>query len=387
VRCAGRLFDGRDDTTKTPRLLVLFGFTVAMLGQLRSYSQITAVRVSSIVAEHVPHSANGRRAATSPTVHRPSDSGTATITLPTILLAGAQKAGTTALAQWLLAPPFNKGVCGPVVFEGEPAHFKKEVQFFDQEERYERGTAFYERRFGHCHFSTTRNDHGVVLSMDATPNYIRFPQRVFDTYERAGQLGSLKIIFSLREPVARDLSWYNHRKGYANVYTYDQHVRKKMLPGLKDERSGDRFAVDMCLYAKHLEAWFRLFRREQILVLSYDEVLHNSTKARGRVEAFLGHRFPAEKLEKENTKDGASKLARPACDTQRELDTLFRPHNERLYALLAEGGRPYMEQHPFPKFSLGSCTEPPEPLLSGGPAYIFGGATRDIFGGNSLVAP
>ena len=40
---------------------------------------------------------------------------------------GAQKAGSTAIAEWL----FNNGIRHPQVFEGEPKHYSKEVQLFD----------------------------------------------------------------------------------------------------------------------------------------------------------------------------------------------------------------------------------------------------------------
>ena len=148
---------------------------------------------------------------------------------------------------------------------------------------------------------------------------------------------------------------YNHQKSkkplkYQNQ-TFDNYARTFILP------ARSMYTVENSLYAKHLETWFQLFRRDQILVLSYDEVLHNSTKARERVELFLGQRFPAIELEKHNTQDYEGKVLRPACSIQQELDKLFRPHNDRLYALLSRGGRPEMEQDPFPKFRLGKCID------------------------------
>ena len=48
--------------------------------------------------------------------------------LPTILLAGAQKGGTSALAFWLHSlNENNTGVCQAAVFDGEPDWYKKEV--------------------------------------------------------------------------------------------------------------------------------------------------------------------------------------------------------------------------------------------------------------------
>ena len=151
---------------------------------------------ATAVDRNVPHRANG--------------SGNTSTTLPTILLAGVQKGGTTALAKWLSSPnSLNKGVCKPAVFDGEPRYYAKEVQFFNHKVRYERGVAFYERRFRHCLANphATRSSNGTLLSMDATPNTLWYPRRVFDAYKRAGQLRTLKVVFSLREPISRELSW------------------------------------------------------------------------------------------------------------------------------------------------------------------------------------
>merc|ERR1712194_208112 len=195
-----------------------------------------------------------------------------------------------------------------------------------------------------------------------------------DTYKQAGQLNSLKVIFSLREPISRDLSWYNHLKSgdldflapknpvlapkhpvvFVKNHTYDEYARTFILPRLQNGTSHSS-SVEISLYAKHLETWFQLFRRNQILVLSYDEVVRNSTKARERVELFLGQRFPAKRLEKTNPNDFEGKVVLPTCSVQQEWNKFFQPHNERLYALLSRGGAE-MEQDPFPKFRLGNCT-------------------------------
>ena len=149
---------------------------------------------ATAVDRNVPHRANG----------------SGNTTLPTILLAGIQKAGTTALAKWLLSPnSLNKGVCKPAVFDGEPEYYAKEVAFFNNDTRYQRGVAFYERRFRHCLAdpNAARSGNGTLLSMDATPDLLQFPWRVFGAYKRAGQLRSLKVVVSLREPISRELSW------------------------------------------------------------------------------------------------------------------------------------------------------------------------------------
>ena len=55
-------------------------------------------------------------------------------TIPNLLLIGAQKAGTTSLAQWM----FDSGdVCSAKVFPNEPDFYNKETHFFNEQKRYE----------------------------------------------------------------------------------------------------------------------------------------------------------------------------------------------------------------------------------------------------------
>jgi len=55
------------------------------------------------------------------------------IRLPTVLMIGAQKSATSAIADWL----FEEGeYCRPQVFADEPWYYSKEVHFFDSEWRY-----------------------------------------------------------------------------------------------------------------------------------------------------------------------------------------------------------------------------------------------------------
>lgn len=118
--------------------------------------------------------------------------------LPNILLVGAQKAGTSAVASWL----FDNGICRSL--NG------KEVHYFDHKDKYKLGHDYYIKQFQHCNKGR--------LSMDATPNTLIFPEKVHKTYTEDNttasheQLQQLKIILILREPISRQLSRYNHMK-------------------------------------------------------------------------------------------------------------------------------------------------------------------------------
>lgn len=92
--------------------------------------------------------------------------------LPNVLVIGAQKGGTTALAGWLRDSGY---FCIPKVFQGEPHYFAKEVSFFNHDHRYEQGVEFYAKRFNHC------NDEEYPFQIDATPHVIKYPERVWST--------------------------------------------------------------------------------------------------------------------------------------------------------------------------------------------------------------
>lgn len=288
------------------------------------------------------------------------------VRLPTLQLIGAQKAGTSAIADWL----FEYGsFCRPIVFEGEPDYYSKEVHFFDIEYRYYKGVQFYGRRFSP---RTDRCCGGPYRTIDATPGTLSSAERVRSTYEEAGggQANEIKIIVILREPVSRELSLYNHLafdcrhlkpaeqtewhkqvlgKDGRRVLSFDEFVSNVSLPALTRE-AGLGQSTRHSLYAIHLQKWFHLFDRKQILVLSYDELLKNPERLQERIQSFLSFSIPG-RLKRANANDGPHKIKSPSAETSRVLQEVFSSYNEDLYRLLESTSGPSMEQRPFPRFS------------------------------------
>ena len=283
--------------------------------------------------------------------------------LPTILIAGAQKSATSAISFWLRQPnKQNNGVCKAHVFDYEPEWHSNQVHFFNRDDRFYNGLEFYEKRFKHCYDDkdVTKTESGMPLILDATPDTLRHPRRVFEMYEKAGRLNKVKIIFSLREPISRDISWFNHKKANkVHNQTYADYVRDVTIPALLGQKPDG--GIENGLYAKYLKTWFELFPRRNILILSYHEILHNSSKIRERVETFLGQSFPLNEnstnWQWQTKKDYIGKVVKPMCKTRAVLDRLFEPHNDHLYALLesSSNDRPIMEEYPFPRFEEVEC--------------------------------
>ena len=266
--------------------------------------------------------------------------------------------------------------------QGEPRHFSKEVQFFDRWPRYKQGAEFYRKRFEHC-------ERGQ-LKLDATPNYLVFPERVRPVYEAAGggQANLLRMILILRDPVARELSLYNHKAALARERKADQvqfwsdvvkddgtvngtiiefsefaeattFSRINQRTGLCFKWSQHRMQGCYGLYAHHLKNWMFEFQPNQILVLSYDELISNKKTLMGRVRSFL-RLDPTvngtEDIPLSNQRKGEHKVSIMPCSVQARLYSLFNQSNEQLVKILRKKNEPSMEQRPFPRFTMGNCT-------------------------------
>ena len=109
----------------------------------------------------------------------------------------------------------------------------------------------------------------------------------------ARDLPRVKLVFILREPVAR--AWSNYLWTKMNgLETEDfetalrlEDERERMLP----ERF--RFArpfsyMSRGLYADLLKSYFRRFRREQVLILKFEDIISTPGALATRLHAFLG---------------------------------------------------------------------------------------------------
>ena len=268
--------------------------------------------------------------------------------LPPVLLIGVQKGGTSAISDWL----FEGGYRRSRVFDNDPFFADKEPHFFDHEEEYEKGIEFYASRY------QTNPGEYAGPALDATPETFLNPGRVFETYSKAGanQINELKMIVILRDPVARELSLYNHMvhdfvaipvKGewYMDVGREDGSVMSFGEYVDKLYRKNDE-----SYYAEHLSKWFNLFNRQQILVLSYEELKQDNNKARKRVQEFLGHDIPGENLKEANDNGSQLKVVAPSPEAREKLLETLRPQYQELYELLDKFSGPPMEQKPFPRF-------------------------------------
>ena len=251
----------------------------------------------------------------------------------------------------------NNGVCHAQTFPGEPDYYNKEVHFFDL--RYNKGIEFYAKRFEKCHHQNKR------FVIDATPNYLNQARRVYKTYtDKKAQISvikSLKLICILREPISRELSWYNDKvdkfynqgikddwvldvvHGNSTIKTFDEYS-----DGLaKEIRSFPQGAFG--LYIDHLKEWVKWFDRKKLLILSFDELHQDPSMVIQRIEEFLGTNLTGS-FPHDNANENPLKVKEVPLHAKEVLGPLFKDKNEELYKFIRDHPGPPMEQNPFPQF-------------------------------------
>ena len=222
--------------------------------------------------------------------------------LPTFLIIGAQRAGTTTLFAHVRRHPDVE----PPRADGPSVNSLKELHFFD--ENYWRGTGWYRAFFPLVASQLAAQLRGRrMICGEATPYYLFHPQvpkRVAETIPNA------RLIALLRNPVERAYSHYQHeRKLGMEDLSFEAAVEaeterlaglEEALAKVKPERTKEgrrihhhhfhRAYVNRSLYANQLERWLAYFPREQLLVLRSEDFLARPDETFGEVFAFLGVR-------------------------------------------------------------------------------------------------
>ena len=207
-------------------------------------------------------------------------------------------------------------------------------------------------------------DGNTEFILDATPNYLPCAQRVYDTYNDEKVSGDLmrrlKLILILREPISRELSWYNH-KAFMIKYGQNTTWNKDVSYENGTIKSFDEYSEELKnalmrnpkgafgLYVDHLRTWVELFDRKRLLILNYEELLQDPSKIQWRISKFLDTEF-AGVIGHANVKAGVSKVDKVPLHARQVLEPLFREKNEELYEFIRDHPGPLMEQNPYPRF-------------------------------------
>jgi hypothetical protein len=171
--------------------------------------------------------------------------------LPTFIIGGAQKAGTTSL-HWRLKSH-------PDVFIPD---LPQEIHYFDDERNFARGVGWYEELFSAWS--------GQRCVGQTSPRYLydpAAPARIHAT------LPHVRLVFTLRSPVDRAYSqyWHSVKQGFETLSFEEALERERERLSLGAEARRDFSYVDRGRYAVQLLRYLERFPRERILVFTGGE--------------------------------------------------------------------------------------------------------------------
>jgi hypothetical protein len=285
--------------------------------------------------------------------------------LPSFLIIGAQRAGTTSLFSYLERHPDVAAPAGG----RESVRWNKELNFFNKE--YSRGLAWYRSFFptSAARRLARRRGHDL-LAGEASPSYLFdsvVPGRV------AESIPDVRLIVLLRNPIERAYSHYQHmRRLRVEPWSFEKALDlEETRLSRTEERPGDppvkrrrrrrrRRHVSYLsrgVYVDQLERWFEHFPSEQLLVLRTDDLLAKPADVYAETLAFLGVR-PWDL--KEFVHRNRASYAPIDPDLRSKLESYFAEPNARLARLLGMDlgwGSPA----PEPRTVSRSPTGAPEP--------------------------
>lgn len=259
-----------------------------------------------------------------------------------LFIVGAQKAGTSALHNYLIKHPQIQGGA------------KKELNFFNHPELYKKGLNWY-----HKQYKTVLFYQSNPINIDATPQYLDgtgIAQKIYD-YNPAA-----KIVILIREPASRAYSAWNMYRQFAELSEedkktlVDRHISKdnvdkfRTLISQNPFPSFDEFVEEVLednnwmnsypniikkgIYIDQIETYINVFGREKVLIFESDYFKNNKIETTNEVIEFIGlspFKNDKLKLKEVHSRDYESPIS---ATTNKRLRDFYKPHNERLFKLI-----------------------------------------------------
>lgn len=178
--------------------------------------------------------------------------------LPNFLLIGAMKAGTTSLYHYLKAHP--QVYMSPV----------KEPEFFVEESNWRRGLDWYRKQFA----SAGPN---AVAFGEASTVYTKYPRLQGVPQRIAALIPDIRLIYMIRDPITRIRSQYQYRVAQgAEKAPFEQAVFEN--PNY----------VEWSRYALQIDQYLEHFPRDQLLIITSEELRDARQDTMRRVYQFIG---------------------------------------------------------------------------------------------------
>jgi hypothetical protein len=217
--------------------------------------------------------------------------------LPTFLVIGTQKAGTTSVWEFLRRHP---QVFMPDV---------KELNFFIEEGSWHKGIDWYRSLF-----AGARPDQQIG---EASPGYTMFPIFSGAPARIAAVIPDVKLLYMVRHPIER------MRSSYLQSVATGLETRPMREALLLSSQY-----VTLSLYALQIEQFLEHFDRSQLLVEKSEDLAADAAATLGRVQDFLGidaGAAPDLEVERHNTSAGKLAPRRRAIVAARALRRAGRP--------------------------------------------------------------
>ena len=178
-----------------------------------------------------------------------------------VFIIGAMKCGTTSLFEYLAQHP-----------QISPCT-QKEPNFFSNEDRWNRGFEWY---FNLWEWQPSTHK----IALEASVNYSKIHRFPYAASRIASLNATCKFIYIVRDPLDRIESHYVH--GVANRWEGcdGKSIKNKTIIELED-------LIETSKYAKQLTPYTQLFSKENILIVSFEDLKNNRRDLLKRVYNFL----------------------------------------------------------------------------------------------------
>lgn len=214
--------------------------------------------------------------------------------IPNFFIVGAAKAGTTSLYNYLINHP--EVYLSPIK---EPNYFNTELKFHNCREDIQKkiflDKKYFEDNILKKKHSACFDDIQDYLQLyrdvtsekiigEASTSYLASTQAAKEIYKYNK---TAKVVIILRAPVSRTISHYNMDKRSDN--TSDD-----MLQDLKCDFNSDKkgyfisnMYIDLSLYYDQINSYLKIFPKEQVLILRFENLVSKREVVLGKVCDFL----------------------------------------------------------------------------------------------------
>ncbi len=241
--------------------------------------------------------------------------------LPTFIIAGAQRSGTTFL--------YNLCDDHPDIYMAKPCF--PEPKFFHVDEEFDKGGDYYSERY----FTDASSS---LIVGEKSANYL---EHSHVARRKQGLLGAVKLVFALRNPIDRAYSNYLYSRNHGlESQTFDEAIRTETAREAAycgRMRSVRPFSyMSRGLYARHLKSYLQALGSSAVHVLLFDDLIRDPVTVSASLYEFLGarpHDPPAHLNVKTNSTQGVTDADGSAVvsrGTYAHLRETYRPENAAL---------------------------------------------------------